>query len=78
MGTIYLRQKRSGNYEFSNKDNYTHKFKTQKSFKEFYENNLKRRNYSGNKIIKACYSRSQTYFYDCQEVLTFIKKHRIF
>ena len=68
---IYLREKRSGNFEISNKENSTIKFKTQKAFKEWYKNN-----YRYGKIIKATYSRSQTYFNSAQEVINFIKKNK--
>ena len=47
MKTIYLREKKSGNYEFSNRENHTHKFKTQKEFREWYhkEGIYDRKNY---------------------------------
>ena len=73
MKTIYLREKKSGNFEFSNKENATLAFKTQKSFKEFYKSR-----YRYGKIIKSTYSKSQTYFSDVQEAIDFIKKNNIF
>lgn len=70
---IYLREKRSGNFEISNKENSTVQFKTQKSFKAWYD--LNGQSYFGKgKIIKATYSRSQAYFANAQEVIDFIKK----
>ena len=64
---IYLRKKTSGNFEISDKENATEKFKTQKAFK------LQFNDYSVGKIIKAKYSRSQTYFGTVAEFLKFIK-----
>lgn len=66
---IYLREKRSGNFEISNKENSTIRFKTYKSFKEWYKDN-----YRHGKIIKAIYRKSQTYFSNADEFLNFIKK----
>ena len=77
MKTIYLRQKRSGNYEFSTKLNATHSFKTQKAFKEWYNNERPSR-YGKCSIIKATYRLSQTYFCNAEEVLAYIKKNNIF
>jgi len=81
MKTIYLREKKSGNFELSNKLEATHKFKTQKEFKEWYKPEYWSRRY-GQKhykaIVKATYSQSQTYFSNADEVLTFIKKNNIF
>ena len=84
MKTIYLREKKSGNFEFSYKEEATHKFRTQKAFKEFYNNS--RRYYSGSGrfqkyfgyIVKATYSQAQTYFNTPEEVLEYIKKNNIF
>jgi hypothetical protein len=68
MNTIYLRQKRSGNYELSNRKNHTHKFTTWKALKEFFDTI-----YFG-RIIKAEYRLTQTYFNTFDELKTFIKK----
>lgn len=68
MKTIYLRQKRSGNYELSNRKNHTSKFTTWKSLKEFFDTI-----YFG-RIIKAEYRLTQTYFNTFDELKTFIKK----
>jgi len=57
MKTIYLRTKRSGNYEFSNRKESDLKFKTKKEFKNWYENKR-----GSGRIIKATYRLSQTYF----------------
>ena len=65
---IYLREKRTGNFEISDKENATDKFKTQKAFK------LQFNDYSVGRIIKAKYSKSQTYFGSVAEFLQFIKK----
>jgi len=65
---IYLREKRTGNFEISNKQDCTHKYKTQKAFREDFHNN------SVGRIIKAKYSKSQTYFGSVAEFLQFIKK----
>jgi len=59
MKTIYIREKRSGNYEFSNRAEATHKFKSKKTFKKWFDNCCG--GYRG-KLIKATYSRSQVYF----------------
>jgi len=72
MKTIYLRQKRSGNFEFSNRQEATEKFTTKKSFIDFTKSI-----YDG-KIIKATYRMSQTYFYNGTEAYDFIKKNNIF
>jgi len=40
MKTIYLREKRSGNYEFSNRKKATLKFTTKKALREFWENKI--------------------------------------
>jgi len=68
MKTIYLRQKRSGNYELSNRKNHTSKFTTWKALSAWY-NDL----YYG-RIIKAEYRLTQTYFNSFDELKTFIKK----
>ena len=73
MNTVYLREKRSGNYEIVtgkyNQKEYTHKFKTWKSLESFF-NSL---HYSS-KVIKAEYSRSTTYFSSFNELKQSIKK----
>lgn len=69
---IYLREKRSGNFELSNKEEATIKFKTQKAFKEWY---VKKIGYS-QRIIKTTYRKSQTYFTSSIEVIGFIKKNK--
>lgn len=59
MKTIYLREKKSGNFEFSNRKQANLKFSTKKEFKKWFDE--QHRYYSG-RIIKATYSRSQTYY----------------
>jgi len=71
MKTIYLKQKRSGNFELTNKKNSTHKFNTKKNALSFWNENMK--GYSAKKIIKATYRKSQTYFSTVEELLNFIK-----
>jgi len=68
MKTIYLRQKRSGNFELSTRENHTHKFTTWKALHAWF-NDL----YRG-RVIKAQYRLSQTYFNSFDELKTFIKK----
>ena len=72
MKTIYLRQKRSGNYELSNRKNHTSKFTTWKSLSAWY-NDLYYGRRTG-RIIKAEYRLTQTYFNTFEELKTFIKK----
>jgi len=73
MKTIYLREKRTGNFEITVKGNSTHKFSTKKSFVEFFKNDL--RTNGGSRLIKATYSRSQTYFCTSDEVFQSIKSN---
>lgn len=56
MKTIYLRQKKSGNFEFSNKKEATISFKTKKDFREWFES------LRYDKLIKATYRKSQVYY----------------
>ncbi len=72
MKTIYLRQKRSGNYELSNRKNHTSKFTTWKALSAWY-NDLYYGRRTG-RIIKAEYRLNQTYFNTFDELKTFIKK----
>jgi hypothetical protein len=78
MKTIYLRLKKSGNFEFSTKKEATHKFKSLKEFRLWFEN--KRENYNQTsamwfgKLIKATYSQVQTYFNNFEEVAKYLKK----
>ena len=82
MKTIYLKEKRSGNYEVSNRSNATHTFSNKKEFIGWYDGEAKefgkvktctnkapRKSYSG-QIIKATYSRSQLYYFGSNEFLT--------
>lgn len=73
MKTIYLRQKRSGNFEFSDKRESTHKFNSKKALLEFWNKNMN--GYFAKKVIKATYSRSQTYFDNFNEFWNNIKKY---
>lgn len=57
MKTIYIRTKKSGNFEFSNKEEADLKFRTKKDLFDWFKN--KRR---GNKLIKATYRLSQIYY----------------
>jgi|19_taG_2_1085344.scaffolds.fasta_scaffold00221_20 hypothetical protein len=66
---IYLREKRSGNFEISNKKEATVKI-FKKNFSSFWNDNIKRRR---KKIIKGTYSKSQTYFSTSAEFLNYIK-----
>lgn len=56
MKTIYIREKRSGNFEFASRENATLKFKTKKEFKQWFEE------LRYGRLIKATYRFSQTYF----------------
>ena len=80
MKIIYLRQKKSGNFEITeDSKKATHKFKTQKSFREWYEGEYDRKGQIScrtGKIIKATYRLSQTYFYSAQEVIDHCKKNQ--
>ncbi len=69
MKTIYLREKRSGNFELCSRKEHTHKFRTWKDLQEWY-NNL----YWTSRVIKATYRLSQTYFNEFEELKSFIKK----
>lgn len=71
---IYLKQLRSGNFEFSNKEESSVKFENENIFKNFVDEQLKH----NNRIIKARYSRSQTYFFSGQDALFYIKKSKMF
>jgi hypothetical protein len=68
MKAIYLRQKRSGNFELSTRENHTHKFTTWKALHAWF-NDL-----YNSRVIKAEYRLSQTYFNSFDELKTFIKK----
>jgi len=54
---IYIRTKRSGNFEFSNKKNADLKFKTKREFKNWFIDNM-----GTGRLIKATYTQSQTYY----------------
>ena len=70
--TIFIRKKRSGNFEFTNEKSATHVFFSTSEFKAWFEN-LK-----FGKLIKAAYSRSQTYFNpdEFENVLKYAEKNR--
>ena len=84
MKTIYVKRKKSGNYEFSNREEATLKFRTQKSFKDWFHNVMRKeststwdrihRKFKGAQLIKASYSQSQTYFFSADEALDYLKK----
>lgn len=82
MKTIYLKELRSGNFEISNKKEATHKFPTQKAFREFY--NPKFLSGTGHyqktfrALIKASYRLSQTYFITADEAILYFKKNQTF
>jgi len=79
MKIIYLREKRSGNFEFSNRENHTHKFNTWTGLEAWYNQDRKLDSlYSGRtgQVIKAEYRKSQTYFDSFAELKTFIKKSK--
>jgi len=64
MKTIYLREKRSGNFELSNRKDHTHKFTTKRAAKEFFDHINQN---TSRQIVKATYSQSQTYFNQLQQ-----------
>ena len=68
MKPIYLRQKRSGNFELSTRENHTHKFTTWKAMRTWFYTLYSTR------VIKFEYRLSQTYFNSFDELKTFIKK----
>ena len=82
MKTIYLKELRSGNFEISNKKEATHKFATQKAFKEFYRPSFRRGSGRFQKtfgaLIKASYRLSQTYFITADEAILYFKKNQTF
>ncbi len=69
---IYLREKKSGNFEFTTKDNATHTFSSIDELKEWYDSRTKAFNQPSarwnGKLIKATYKQSQTYFYRFEEI----------
>ena len=66
MKTLNLREKKSGNFEITTKENATHTFKTKKSLVNFYAN------LGRSKVIKATYRLSQVYFSNVNELLGFL------
>ena len=66
MKTIYLREKRSGNFEITTKENATHSFNTKKHLVEFYSQ------LGSKRIVKATYRLAQTYFSSVNELLLFV------
>ena len=54
---IYIRTKKSGNFEFSNAVNADLKFRTKKELKNWFTNNM-----GTGRLIKATYTQSQTYY----------------
>lgn len=82
MNTLYVKKLKSGNYEITNRDNFTEKFTTKKSLLEFWtriqrekSNVWNRRSYSFKpaRIVKARYSQSQTYFNSFDELYKIAK-----
>ena len=71
MKPIYLRQKESGNFELSNRENHTHKFTTWKALNAWFNDSVN--DLYGGRVIKAEYRLSQTYFNSFDELKTFIK-----
>jgi len=65
---IYFRQLKSGNYKLSNSSDCTTWCIDEKDLKRFWDSLIK------NRIIKATYSQSQTYFRSFDELLNKIKK----
>ena len=76
MKMIYLRKKRSGNFEFSNQKDSNHKFKTKKDLKIFWYKNLVCNSWRGNpsRMIKTTYRLSQVYFSSFNHFWTEIKR----
>ncbi len=67
MRTIYLRQKKSGNYEIADRKTATVKFTTKKALQEFWQNTIENqpsylRYKDRKKIVKQTYRLSQTYY----------------
>ncbi len=75
MKTVYLREKKSGNFEVSNRKEATHTFKTKKDLVEFFDGKYDKKEHNGEmvsvrvsqpmtrgNIIKASYRLSQTYY----------------
>jgi hypothetical protein len=72
MRIVYFRQKKSGNFELSNKKDHTVKFNSVTKLKNWFNNSY---TYPDNclnkghgKVIKANYRLSQTYCFNFQDV----------
>ena len=72
MRTVYFRQKKSGNFELSNKNEYTIKFNTIIKMSNWFNNSYSYPDTRFNKgyraVIKSTYRLSQTYCRNFQEV----------
>lgn len=74
MRTIYIKEKRTGNFEFSTKKEATHTFKTKKEFEKYFY-----QMYSfGRAMIKATYRLSQTYYTKYEFDLVWSKAKNIY
>lgn len=71
MRTIYLKEKKSGNFEITDKNKATVKFNRKSDLQEFWDRISKRR--FGGKIIKAKYQMSNSYFYCFDELYNSVK-----
>lgn len=79
MKTIYLKKKRSGNYEISNRKDFTVKFNKVNEFTTWFNNSLRNektttwckanRSFKKAQVIKSYYSQSQTYFNSAKELV---------
>jgi hypothetical protein len=65
MKTIYLKQKRSGNFELTTPENSTNELNTPEEVISFF------RTMYGKKVIKATYRLAQTYFSGPAELIYF-------
>ncbi len=75
---IFLRKKSSGNFEFvAKKEDATHIFNTIDELRQWCKNPRQDNGLWFGKLIKATYSRSQTYFstFNFDEIEKFVKKH---
>lgn len=81
MKTVYFRELKSGNFELSTKKDSTVRFNTKIGLFEFFKMISERRSKVWNRrkfepcrIIKARYSKTQTYFNSAEELYKFITK----
>ena len=78
MKTIYLREKQSGNFELTTRQEATHRFSTKNELKEWFSNIYKSTEKASRKlrgkVIKATYRQAQTYFYSADEIIHQLNK----